>query len=282
MSLLMVVLALNAFIILPPFQSNYTVFSCISGFSTLMVYMSFFTASCKDPGNLKPLENYAFLELLHDINPVDLCPECKVIRTARSRHCAICNQCVERFDHHCPWINNCVGIKNHNAFLMFLISIWVKIVFHMTISIYSLQQIGQVGLVCESEECLQMCLACDSKAINITSCVICIIICFFYLFISTLLLATHFKNYCANRTTNERLSRSNAKNVRKSTASKGDASEISSSIMSFSDFEDSGASLMNSVVDDQGEGLAKKEARRKRRGCIINCWKMATHSKIVP
>ena len=160
-----------------------------------MVYMSFFAASCKDPGNLKPLDNYAFLELLHDINPVDLCPECKVIRTARSRHCAICNQCVERFDHHCPWINNCVGIKNHNAFLMFLVSIFIKIVFHMAISIYSLVQIAHNGLVCESEQCLQMCLACDNITIHITACVICIIICFFYLFISTLLLVTHFKNF---------------------------------------------------------------------------------------
>ena len=151
MSLLIVVLALNAFVILPPFKENYTVFSVISGVTTLMVYASFFMASCKDPGNLKPLENCAFLDLLHDINPVDLCPECKVIRTARSRHCAICNQCVERFDHHCPWINNCVGIKNHNAFLMFLFSIWVKIIFHIFVCFYSLARVGAGEIKCDFE-----------------------------------------------------------------------------------------------------------------------------------
>lgn len=28
---------------------------------------------------------------------------------------------MERYDHHCPWINNCVGIHNHKAFLGFIL-----------------------------------------------------------------------------------------------------------------------------------------------------------------
>ena len=51
-----------------------------------------------------------------------LCPDCETVRTSRSRHCAICNRCIERFDHHCPWINNCVGIDNHVYFYFFLFS----------------------------------------------------------------------------------------------------------------------------------------------------------------
>jgi hypothetical protein len=78
-----------------------------------------------------------FLQMLRDVNPADLCPTCKVIRSARSRHCSICNQCVERFDHHCPWVNNCVGAGNHNAFLAFLFAIWFKIVFHIGADVYS-------------------------------------------------------------------------------------------------------------------------------------------------
>lgn len=54
------------------------------------------------------------------IDPLHLCPECLIIKTPRSRHCSVCNKCVERYDHHCPWINNCVGIKNHRDFMIFL------------------------------------------------------------------------------------------------------------------------------------------------------------------
>lgn len=39
-----------------------------------------------------------------------------------SRHCKICGRCVERFDHHCLWINNCIGEKNYPQFMAMLSS----------------------------------------------------------------------------------------------------------------------------------------------------------------
>ena len=60
------------------------------------------------------------MDMLNVIDSTQLCPDCETIRTSRSRHCSVCGHCIERFDHHCPWINNCVGLKNHNAFLCYL------------------------------------------------------------------------------------------------------------------------------------------------------------------
>ena len=85
--------------------------------------MLFMLSSFKNPGYLKKPENVSFLSMLKNFDPILLCPDCQIIRTQRSRHCSICNQCVERFDHHCPWINNCVGTGNHQVFLCFLISV---------------------------------------------------------------------------------------------------------------------------------------------------------------
>ena len=78
----------------------------------------------KDPGYLMKSEKIEFITLVERFEPGCLCPKCKIIRTPRSRHWNICDKWVERFDHHCPWINNCIGIKNHAVFFFFLVSIY--------------------------------------------------------------------------------------------------------------------------------------------------------------
>ena len=52
-----------------------------------------------------------------------LCSTCKVRRFPRTSHCNICDNCVLDFDHHCYWIGNCVGARNHRSFLSFVFAL---------------------------------------------------------------------------------------------------------------------------------------------------------------
>ncbi|KAJ8266964.1 hypothetical protein GJAV_G00136680 [Gymnothorax javanicus] len=49
------------------------------------------------------------------------CHTCKTARPPRAGHCRICGLCVRRLDHHCVWINNCVGQSNHCCFVVTLV-----------------------------------------------------------------------------------------------------------------------------------------------------------------
>ena len=103
-------------------------------FTTVMTVLSvlfYFLCSWSDPGIIprqalllalnhgnipkgldKPPENQK--------NKAKFCETCNIWRPPRSSHCRRCDCCVEVFDHHCPYLNNCIGKRNHRYFIGFL------------------------------------------------------------------------------------------------------------------------------------------------------------------
>lgn len=51
------------------------------------------------------------------------CHLCNIQTSSKTtKHCSICNKCVYNFDHHCKWLNNCVGKRNYKAFLLSVVT----------------------------------------------------------------------------------------------------------------------------------------------------------------
>ncbi|EGC34349.1 hypothetical protein DICPUDRAFT_35158 [Dictyostelium purpureum] len=61
----------------------------------------------------------------------NFCKKCSKPKPPRTHHCSVCNRCILKMDHHCPWISGCVGYYNYRYFYLFLAYLWVSVIYVM-------------------------------------------------------------------------------------------------------------------------------------------------------
>ncbi|KAJ1896842.1 palmitoyltransferase swf1 [Kickxella alabastrina] len=129
--------------------------------ATLAVNMGTYATACvADPGVVHA-GNVA--QACHVFQPDGLlypdtptCRTCLLAKPARSKHCASCNQCIQMMDHHCMWLNNCIGLNNARWFLGFLTSFSLVCIYGSYIFATVILELrhtrGLVGAMVRSEE----------------------------------------------------------------------------------------------------------------------------------
>ena len=74
----------------------------------VMALSSHAKTSLTDPGSV-PRAAVPQEEQRRENPSHSMCGQCQTFKPPMSHHCRICNRCVSRMDHHCPWVSCCWG-----------------------------------------------------------------------------------------------------------------------------------------------------------------------------
>ncbi|CAI4225956.1 unnamed protein product [Auanema sp. JU1783] len=92
------------------------------------LFITLIKISLGDPGVVpKNQSAAAFVESVESLcSRVTYCFFCMVDKPAKSKHCSVCDRCVKNFDHHCPWLHQCITKKNLRPFIVFAFCVGVS------------------------------------------------------------------------------------------------------------------------------------------------------------
>ena len=116
------------------------IFLCI--LNVLEIYATF-RAGCTDPGILPkqyilkiPQKFQRRRVIRGHIFTLNYCETCDIYRPPRASHCSKCDNCVQKFDHHCDWLGTCIGKRNYKFFYLFISCLIIGNIYQIFFCLY--------------------------------------------------------------------------------------------------------------------------------------------------
>lgn len=100
----------------------FTLYVLYGHYLLVMICFNYFCGVYTSPGTAPKVPNFDPSAVKHGWK---VCHKCEAPKPPRAHHCRICNKCVLKMDHHCPWMFNCVGHNNHRYFMIFIVFMWL-------------------------------------------------------------------------------------------------------------------------------------------------------------
>jgi hypothetical protein len=226
---------------------------CMTKFLCTFIVMTY-----KKPGYVEADPQLNWSEVVEKVPSKHLCFECKVIRPPRSQHCNVCNKCVDRYEAHSFWTNNCVGRLNSGYYFAWVFYVWLNVFLLGWISMSTIRITA-----CEIDHCIYepLCVGCHNLYVHYFVCYFDMIVCFGFMIPATYHLWIQCANFGKNETTYERFAR---KNRKPNTLTQDD-------------------SYLDTVAGNDEELLPSNKAPRRRgkEGYWANCGQMCCNKQIV-
>jgi hypothetical protein len=229
---------------------------------SVKLLISFHVMWASKPGYLVSDPNLDWVQVLRKVKSKHVCPECRVMKTASSYHCHVCNKCVDRYEGHCMWTDNCIGRGNLNAYFIFIFYVWLVVFLLGWTSMSSIQVTS-----CEIDHCIYepLCFYCNYLPWHYFCTIFDMVVCFFYFVPTSWFCCRQFINYGRGETSHERFGRQAREAKRASAPDERTASFFSTSQLAEKAGED--------------EPLVNFDKRRGKRGCWGNYGAMCCQRK---
>ncbi|CAN6467062.1 unnamed protein product [Victoria cruziana] len=85
------------------------------------------------PVQIEPLLPFPLIDRDGAVSPdlkyedISFCSFCDLEVKKHSKHCRSCDRCVDGFDHHCRWLNNCIGKRNYTTFILLMVFVMLML-----------------------------------------------------------------------------------------------------------------------------------------------------------